>query len=156
MTESKEFSLIVKQIEGRCRHFNGIMSKVCDAGINYRELVGEPELDMALRLPCTNIKLKPRLGVTPQQQVKCALLDRITHAEAEAEAKDMLERSGKTMRAIQIAHRDADSKKLGRGHGGASSMPCPNGCGGTLQYSVAGYNGHMHARCTTPVCLSWM
>ncbi len=71
MTESKEFSLIVKQIEGRCRHFNGIMSKVCDAGINYRELVGEPELDMALRLPCTNIKLKPRLGVTPQQQVKC-------------------------------------------------------------------------------------
>jgi hypothetical protein len=45
-----------------------------------------------------------------------------------------------------------------RGDGGASGqIDCPV-CEGaeTLQYSRAGYNGHIHARCATEDCVSWM
>jgi hypothetical protein len=38
--------------ETTCKHFNGIGNDCCKAGVNYRELAGEPEFGMALRLPC--------------------------------------------------------------------------------------------------------
>lgn len=39
---------------------------------------------------------------------------------------------------------------------GAGVMDCPV-CGtGKLQYSRAAYNGHVHARCSTAGCVSWM
>ena len=60
------------------------------------------------------------------------------------------------LQAIGKAHEDADSKGFKKGHGGVGEMPCPMGCGGTLRYSVASYNGHMHAGCSTENCLRWM
>ena len=60
------------------------------------------------------------------------------------------------IKALNAAHEDAKSKGLKRGNGGSSSMPCPIGCGGTLTYSVAGVNGHMHAVCSTAGCVKWM
>jgi hypothetical protein len=35
-----------------CKHFTGIGQDCCEAGVNYRELAGEPQFGMALRLPC--------------------------------------------------------------------------------------------------------
>lgn len=39
---------------------------------------------------------------------------------------------------------------------GAGTMPCPVCKTGTLRYSRAALNGHIHAACTTKTCVSWM
>ena len=41
-------------------------------------------------------------------------------------------------------------------YSGAGEMACPI-CGtGKLRYSRSGYNGHVHAACTTETCVRWM
>lgn len=39
---------------------------------------------------------------------------------------------------------------------GAGEMTCPVCKTGTLRYSRAAYNGHVHANCTNPDCVRWM
>lgn len=46
---------------------------------------------------------------------------------------------------MRAAHDDAKAKGLKKGNGGLGTCPCP--CGGTIEYSVASYNGHMWLRC---------
>lgn len=40
--------------------------------------------------------------------------------------------------------------------GSAGSIPCPICTTGTLRFSRAGLNGHIHAGCTTEDCVAWM
>jgi hypothetical protein len=39
---------------------------------------------------------------------------------------------------------------------GKGSMSCPVCKTGTLRYSRAAYNGHVHAGCSTEGCVRWM
>lgn len=39
---------------------------------------------------------------------------------------------------------------------GSGTIPCPVCNSGSLMYSRATYNGHVHARCTTKDCVAWM
>lgn len=39
---------------------------------------------------------------------------------------------------------------------GAGAMPCPVCKTGTLRYSRASYNGHVHGACTSEKCVRWM
>ena len=55
----------------------------------------------------------------------------------------------------KAAKDDARAKGFKKGHGGRGEITCPT-CNGRLRYSVAGYNGHMHAACETKGCASWM
>lgn len=41
-------------------------------------------------------------------------------------------------------------------YSGAGDMPCPVCNRGTLRYSRAGYNGHVHGKCSTDGCVAWM
>jgi hypothetical protein len=41
-------------------------------------------------------------------------------------------------------------------YSGAGEMACPICEAGKLRYSRSGYNGHVHAGCTTEGCVSWM
>ena len=61
-------------------------------------------------------------------------------------------RSKKFMQAMVDAHADAKAKGYGKGHGGQDSLKCPLCADGTLRYSVASVNGHMHAGCTNGCC----
>jgi ribosomal protein S27E len=58
--------------------------------------------------------------------------------------------------ALGAAKDDAKAHGLGRGHGGTGSVKCPSCENGTIRYSVAGVNGHMHACRTTKGCVAWM
>lgn len=40
--------------------------------------------------------------------------------------------------------------------GKAAVIDCPTGCGGKLHLSQSSYNGHVHGKCTTDGCVSWM
>ncbi len=39
---------------------------------------------------------------------------------------------------------------------GSGSMDCPICKTGSLRYSRDSYNGHIHAACSTPICVRWM
>ena len=133
-----------------CRHFNGIHHGECRAGVNYRVLAGEPSLGCMTRIPCT-FGFEPKGG----PMAVCAKLERPSREEAELTIDKQEAAFQRHVGAYSAAHADAKAKGLKRGHGGQSSMPCPV-CGGTLVYAVAGYNGHMHAKCETEGCVSWM
>lgn len=86
----------------------------------------------------------------------CDLFEIMSQADAEKEADEEIITMERGMKVWHAAHDDAKAKGLGKGNGGVGEIPCP-GCGtGTLRYLVASYNGHMHGRCSTPGCASWM
>ena len=62
-----------------------------------------------------------------------------------------------SMKKIGLARRaivtHLDEKKSPRS--AAGEIECPN-CKGRLRFSRSGYNGHVHARCSTADCVSWM
>ncbi len=59
----------------------------------------------------------------------------------------------KVMVAIAPWRAEHKKKKIG----GSQTIDCP-ACGNskTLSMSIAAYNGHVHARCATAGCVSWM
>jgi hypothetical protein len=130
-----------------CIHFDG-RSDVCKAGINVRQLVGGETMGWGLRTPC--------LADHKECVVTCDNREFPTREAAEVEAKELEDRADRVLKSIKAAHEDAKTKGFKKGSGGKSSLPCPSGCGGTLHYTVASYDGHMHAGCTTEGCVSWM
>lgn len=131
----------------RCVHFTGIQHDTCEAGVCYRALVGGPDFGWASRLPCLEDRLPHKEGPI----VACEQLKRTTREEAEAEVTKSdaaFERVTTALKAIRAKH--------GKDRGLRDEMPCPNNCGGTLRYSISGYNGHVHGQCSTDGCAAWM
>ena len=138
---------LIREKQVDCRHFNGIQNKTCEAGVNYDVLTE----DGKYVLPC-----KKNFIAINRDPALCESFQTRTPEEATAYADRRLALMNRTLDACEAAHADAATKGLRKGHGGVSSMPCPTKCGGILSYSVAGINGHMHARCETKDCVSWM
>lgn len=67
----------------------------------------------------------------------------------------MITKKGASIEAIGKAYEEI--RKLGykKGHGGGGTIICPK-CHGTLHFSVASINGHVHGNCETADCLRWM
>lgn len=133
-----------------CRHFNGMQHDCCLAGVNYRALAGAPMEGCMTRVPCLPFN-DPKGG----QMAVCGKHSTWTLAEAEQMVTDSEESMQRHLRVYRAAHDDAKAKGLKRWKGGQSDMVC-HVCSGILRYSVAGYNGHMHAQCETEGCVSWM
>jgi hypothetical protein len=89
-------------------------------------------------------------------EVTCESRKLPTREEAEAEVIRSDEQTQKILVVIREAHEHAKAKGYKVGNGGRDSMACPAKCGGTLHYTVASINGHMHGRCTTQGCAQWM
>lgn len=124
-----------------CKHYNGMHGNTCcKAGVLYSLFKGKkPET-----VPCWE----------EQEVSSCDKAEYRTIEEIEAEEKWMMERLANTGKARQaiVAH-------LGpwkRGAGGSGKIPCPVCATGTLSFSRAGINGHIHASCSTETCVSWM
>lgn len=75
-------------------------------------------------------------------------------AEAKVELNARFEAVGRARDAI-VAHLGGPWKK--GTPGAAGLIDCP-ACGGvkTLGFTRSGYNGHVHAACKTPKCVSWV
>lgn len=142
----------------KCVHYNGTVNDCCRAGVNYKELAGPPETGYGLRLPCMGPDYRtgltrqplPRAGV-----VTCPKRVVPTAEEIEADEKalaERMERMGKVRAAI-VAHIGGPWKKGAPGASG--SIPCAC-CPGTVRFSRSGYNGHIHAACSTDGCAAWM
>ena len=129
-----------------CSHYRAMSEhKTCSAGVDYETLKGIP-FDQR---PCF-----AHAGDT-QPRPGCSLAVFPTLAEQEEEDRkdrERLENIGKARKAIVEAcggpWKKGKPSILG-------AITCPV-CGGHLNYRRAGYNGHIHARCKTDGCVSWM
>lgn len=123
-----------------CKHYRGrYHNDTCEAGVIYADLPVIP----ADQSPCFG---PGRNG--------CSLAEYPTAEEIAAEDRmfrEAMERTKKARAAI-VSH--IGPWKRGEGAGG--SIPCPVCETGTLKYSRAGCNGHIHAACTTADCVRWM
>lgn len=130
----------------RCKHYQAMSNHdVCKAGVCYEKFKGVP----FNQRPCF-----PDRGQTPPGG--CELAEYPTAEELAAEDAAFakrIEQLGTARKAI-VEHLGGPWK---RGMPGAvGEIPCPVCKNGTLRFSRAGYNGHIHAGCTTAGCARWM
>lgn len=120
---------------GTCRHFTGVQNKTCKAGVDYEAVSPIPCIDKYRKGDCTCDKYEePSQAEIDEWQ---AFLD---------ERMEMHRKVGPVIVAIKREHK-------GKSWQGVVECPC---CGGKLHVSHAAYNGHVHGRCETEDCISWM
>lgn len=128
-----------------CNHYRAMGSHTtCEAGVEYATFNGMKFHDR----PCFGHRGEQPPG-------GCDLAQFPTEAELaaeDAEDKKRWENLSKARAAI-VAHLGGPWKRGTTGAGG--TIECPV-CAGALQFTRAGYNGHIHARCSTAGCVSWM
>ena len=144
-TEQRECSIL--RIMQTCKHFTGIQHRQCKAGVVYYDQFGTGEGCFA-NIPCVT-----SFNKEPAKECPKVIYPSREEAEQEQAARDA--HSKKSIQAMNDAHADAKAKGYGKGKGGQDSLKCPLCEDGTLRYSVASVNGHMHACCTNG-CVSWM
>lgn len=137
----------------RCRHFRDMTShKTCRAGVEY-DAVTLAKGTKECSLPCivgARRDYNPLGATCDKRDMPTAEELAAEEAEIEKQCADM----GTARKAI-VAHLGGPWK---RGTPGASGViDCPV-CGGqqTLRFSRAGYNGHVHAKCSVTKCVSWI
>ncbi len=132
-----------------CKHYRAPSNhSSCEAGITYATL---PCYGTAPRnWPCYGKRGQPL--PTGCESASYPTEDELAAEDAEMEKR--CENLGKARKAI-VAHLGGPWKRGTPGSRGVISCPV---CGGatTLHFSRAGLNGHIHARCATVGCVSWM
>lgn len=129
-----------------CKHYRGMHEKeACEAGVRFQDLPGYGNKGFMETCPCFG----------PSE-----ICDKSSYPTAEelaardVEIKLRFEATGKARAAI-VESLGGPWKKGTPGASGAIDCPV---CEGekTLRFSRAGYNGHIHAACTTEDCVRWM
>lgn len=128
-----------------CKHYRAMAHhETCNKDVPYADFKG---LSYEQR-PCFE-----RDGVAPGG---CHLAEFPTPEEREIARQEIearVQAIGTARKAI-VEHLGGPWKK---GTPGASGrITCPVCSTGTLSFSRAGYNGHIHAGCTTKGCVRWM
>lgn len=130
-----------------CKHYRGMHEKDrCEAGVVFKELPGYGTYGFFDSCPC--------FGPNGSKCAKAEYPTAEEMAEEEAELKAHFEKTTKARGAI-VEHLGGPWKRGTPGSTG--KIDCPV-CGGknALAFSRAGYNGHIHAACSTEGCVSWM
>lgn len=158
-----EVKILPRATGPKCKHFTGIGNDVCRAGVKYTEVAKDHDA-IEYRHAGTSAASKPYVSRRSLPCIvkhnlggavceKCELPTAEEEAAEEREMQAAFERMVKARAAI-VAHLGPWKKGQGSPRG-AIDCPC---CGQQrgLAYSRAGSNGHIHARCVTPGCVSWM
>lgn len=133
-----------------CKHYRAASNHAdCEAGVRYDTFKGTT--GGILAWPCLRRGDQPEPCTCPLALFPTP--EEIAAEDAEREARS--QRIGMAREAI-VKHLGGPwSKKHPKG--GAGTIDCP-ACGAakTLSFTRAGYNGHIHAGCSTPGCVRWM
>lgn len=125
---------------GKCVHFNGVQNKVCAKGIDY-ETIPKP---VACIFPAGR---EGNPNFCPHYQEPTA--EEIAADEAEVEA--ILAKHRVVMGEVHKWRTWTKNNRVGK----AEVIKCP-ACNGHLHLSQSAYNGHVHGKCETAGCVSWM
>lgn len=115
------------------------------------DLVGGNNLGMALRLPCSGRADDARLKQLGLSRVDCPKFEKKTAEEIEEEKASLQRAMDRMTKTIPWA--SEMKKKHGRGFAGEDACPI---CSKRIRFTIADYNGHMHARCETADCVNFM
>jgi len=126
------------QISDKCKYFNGLMNKTCEAGINYKDV--EVTNKKPRKIPC--IKNSLIHGGTCDKAVFP------TSKEAEKQVMEIMNEGRKSMAAHKLV--TDHIAKTGQEKG---FVKCPE-CGGQLNYTRTSMNKHIWAKCKCG--LGWM
>lgn len=144
----KERERQIGKCMGRCKHFNGVQNKKCEVGIDYETFRVEGG---GLGLPC----LKHLGEHLPKQDCPQAVYPTVAEAEQELADREQSWRNICTAREAIVVHLGEPWKNGMAGSGGIIDCPVCK-AEKSLHFSRAGYNGHIHAKCATANCVSWM
>jgi hypothetical protein len=131
----------VQSVMRRCVHFSGISQPACRAGVAY-ETVEDPKPNGGYRLPCF---------ADDGARTACEHARFPTREEAEERERE----SHASTRRINLVRAAIVTATEGK-RGVAGTIACPACEGGTVRFSVAGYNGHIWGKCSTPHCAEWV
>jgi hypothetical protein len=132
-----------------CKHYRAsYVYQTCLAGVNYRQAFGDGR-GLNARLAC--LTLNDFTCKTP-----CEKREFPTAAEVAERERQVQERHQLSSDAYALCSKDAIAHGFVRGgRGSIGKVECPQ-CHGVLQYTIAGSNGHISAKCQTKGCLCWM
>jgi hypothetical protein len=128
-------ALEAKRAMATCQHFNGVMNHTCHAGLAYPK---------GQALPCI-APFSPNITQPSCPKYLATTLDILMEQEKEWE-----EIFAKTNRARQAIVDATKGERNRSGH-----ITCPICMDGQLGFRVH-HNGHIHAKCATKGCVSWM
>jgi hypothetical protein len=130
-----------------CNHYRGMHEKdKCEAGIEFASLENYGTRQFSKSCPCYG----PGQGECERAEYPTAE----EMAAHDAELAERFERVTRTRAAI-VEYCGGPWKRGEPGKNGVIDCPA---CGNKdcLQFSRSSYNGHIHARCNTEDCVSWM
>lgn len=148
---------------GTCIHFNGTINDACKRGVNYEvnwPKSPKPCIQFIEKSVRGGTVLKP--GEEPAERKPfpgadtakpCPFWEAPTDEQVQA-GREALDRSMRdTMAAMKLANAwrvkpkpDANRHEV---------VVCP-ACQGRLHLNQSSYNGHVHGKCETQGCVSWM
>lgn len=133
--------------DAKCQHYGKCPNEYeCKAGIDLLSFNGGDSAGYIRKLPCFGAS-----GLFDDNPIAtCEQYSPFTEEELEAQEKEWAERICHMIEARAQIVSDSGGKR-----GVAGVIKCPV-CGNRLHYTIAGYNGHIHATCAYQGCLSWM
>jgi hypothetical protein len=135
---------------GWCIHYRGITGPrgervtSCEVGIDYEAWRGVGHD----KQPC----FLDDQGQSKPNAMSCPHLRRPTPEEIAAHKRWLDERWAK-LGTVMVGI--ADWRAAHKGKSASEVVECP-ACKGRLHLSIAAYNGHVHGRCESEGCVSWM
>lgn len=139
----RERPTLEEMVASKCIHFNGLMHKTCNAGIEYDTLDRDDRRVFRVALPCIH---RPEVP-----QCKCAKFQLPTPEEVQAKLKAYEESKQKVAQGLQAVQH---LRKIHEGENWSGFIECPV-CKHKLWVRHAS-NGHIWAKCETPDCIAWM
>jgi len=145
----------------RCLHFIGGCADTCAKGVKYADVKKQHNPPLQYRyhrergtpymrtasLPC----FKDKAFGAVCDLAEFPTTDQIMKHDADSEA--FVARMLTTRKTILA---DIATKQIPDDGSSAGTIPCPI-CGtGEVRYRRSGYNGHIHAKCSTENCVAWM
>jgi hypothetical protein len=119
----------------------------CEAGVEYKSV--QPQTGPTFRgQPC----FLTDKGESKPDALPCPKLRRPTPEEIAAH-EQWFDARMNVMATVMQGIKPWRDKHRGRSH--SEVVECP-ACKGRLHLSIAAYNGHIHGRCETAGCASWM
>lgn len=123
------------------------MHKTCRKGINFKNLLDtDSDVGLGNKVPCY---------LENNSKVVCQHFQLPTQDETDQYEKEQAERFARIIKAMTAIDGHLGPFKKGKSPSVCGVIECPN-CGGRLSYSRASINGHVHGKCSTTGCCSWM
>lgn len=125
----------------------------CKAGVVYLDQFGRasegdyPSAGIFTRICCTDGGKRSEEA----QRARCPKWERTTREQGEQRYREINEAMERMRKVMPVVAKWRATPPCGK----AEVISCP-ACGGRLHLSQAASNGHVHGRCETAGCVSWM